>query len=156
MAFMSNDTVVPGTVSVKFSNATTSAVQMTADALQVELLFVFLVIKVGRDAVLTDPRRIQLLVALFARLVVDDLHGMLQLSLALPVERRAILGQIGPHVPKPGRSLGHEILERPPGREMTLGAAGNRAATAVVMVGRAMHIHAIQSNRNAHADGESS
>ena len=25
MAFMSNDTVVPGTVSVKFSNATTSA-----------------------------------------------------------------------------------------------------------------------------------
>lgn len=41
-------------------------VQMAADTLQVEFLFVFFVVEMGGDTFLTEPRREQLLMALLA------------------------------------------------------------------------------------------
>ena len=73
--------------------------------------------------------------ALLARLVVDDLSGVLQLTLAVPVDLLLFLGQVRPYVLHTRLGLGLEVCERSLGREVALHAVGLDAAAVIVVYG---------------------
>ena len=150
-----------------------SHVQMAADTLQIEFLFVFLVIEMGRNTLLAQAGGEQLLMTLLAGLVVDDRHGMFQLLFALPVDLAAVLGHVGPQVFHARFGFGPKMGERSLGRQMAFGAAGHHAALAVVvhrelpalvrlgmdvarlarLVGRTMDINPVETDGHAYPHG---
>ena len=112
-----------------------SGIEVTAYALEVELLLVLLVVEVRRHTVVGNTLREEVDVALLARLVVDDLGGIFQLTLAVPVDILLFLGQVRPYVLHARGSLGLEVCERSLGREVALHAVGLHAAAVIVVYG---------------------
>ena len=63
-----------------------SGVEMAADALQVQLLLVVIIVKMGCDSVICDSFRIEVYVAVLAGFIEHDVLCIFKLALSVPVD----------------------------------------------------------------------
>ena len=63
-----------------------SCIEMTADALKVQFLLVVIIVKMGSDSLICDSLRIEVDVALLARLVEYDVLRIFKFSFSAPVD----------------------------------------------------------------------
>ena len=71
-----------------------TCVKVTADALEAQLLLVFVIIEVSGDTVVGDSGREEVDVALLALFVVYDCLSVVELALSCPVDLLHILGHV--------------------------------------------------------------
>ena len=73
-------------------------VEVAADTLQIQFLFVFVIIKVSSDTILVNPFREQILMTFFAGFVRNIFNGMFQFRLGVPVEICTVFCHERPYV----------------------------------------------------------
>ena len=110
-------------------------IQVTAHTVEPKLFRVFLIMKVGGDAVVGDAFRIQVLVAFHAGFIIHDARGIVLRTLGGPIYLVLVLDGLGPHILGAHPELDHVIAvdARFLRRKVAGGAIRDRSAPIEVM-----------------------
>ena len=73
-------------------------VEVAADALQIQLLLVVLIVEVRCHAIVGNALREEVLMALLTGGIGDVGHGIFQFRFRVPLEVGTVFRQVGPHI----------------------------------------------------------
>ena len=75
-----------------------TGIQVAVDTLKVELFLVLIIVKVSGNAIICQSLGENVVVTLFARLVIDNVFGIFHVALALEIQFGRIFRQIRPEI----------------------------------------------------------
>ena len=108
-------------------------IEMAADAFQAKFFLIVIVIEMGCDPVIGDAFRIEIDVAFLAGFIEDNAGGVLEFTLAVPVDFLLVLENVGPEILHSHPHLGPDVCEGALRREMAGGTVGLGPASVAVM-----------------------